>query len=268
MSDQGLTASAIEAIRQMAQEAMTPRIVPAQSGTEPEGYYFIIDPQDKEHPVTQRKARRFLRLEMLSLESLIDYAVVTGGNDPAIFVANESVTYFDDIEDGQDYATFGLIYSDQYAAIKSLKRERLSSQRDFINLLNIDVRGALPTGSMLVDIVRSLRWSNQANTGSEIGHQKESLGKSVMADVTGKDAIPESVKLSAFVYANLWTGAAEIDCAILVHPADQKFSIQPYPGVIDHIQKSTRNEVIRIVRETLDGHKSKIPVYSGQYSGG
>lgn len=267
MSDQGLTASAIEAIRRMAQEAMTPRIVPAQSGTEPEGYYFIIDPQDKEHPVTQRKARRFRRLEMFSLESLIDYAVADGAEgSAAIFVADESVTFIESIDDGQDYATFGLIYSDQYAVIKSMRRERLYSQRDFINLLNIDVRGSLPTGSMLVDIVRSLRWSNQANTGSEIGHQKESLGKSVMADVTGKDAIPEGVKLSAFVYSNLLTGAADIDCAVLVHPSEQKFSIQPYPGVIDRIQIETTNEVMRIIREMLDGHKSKIPVYAGLYS--
>ena len=126
-----------------------------------------------------------------------------------------------------DRVTVRLGKSPQYVALAEKCRQPMT-QRDFVRLLRIDLRGALPADTDLLAIARNLRWSSASSAQATITNTRESLGRSITQEVLGESAIPDEIKLTIPIW-DRWSFRASIVCAIEADAATQTFRLTPYP---------------------------------------
>ena len=148
-----------------------------------------------------------------------------------IFINRGHVMAVKDIGTRRDRAVCNL---DRTVPFATLEQEaKLLTQVEVIRLLRITFNGCLQSGSQILPMLRQLKFSATQAGGGSVQHGKESLGKSVLAELNsdGKD-LPDEIWFTLNVYRN-WLCPVTVRCAFEVLPHEQKFRITPFPGEID-----------------------------------
>ena len=145
----------------------------------------------------------------------------------AVFMSEGGIQYIYSLADRRDRAFVDLQHSDPFNWLEDESGEMLT-QAEIVRLLRITMRGCLSDTSKLLEILRKLNLKVTVESGGDIQHGKESLGRNVLATATGAAEIPEEVTFNIPVYNN-HVFRAKIVCAIEVFPADGRFRLTPYP---------------------------------------
>ena len=193
--------------------------------------------------------------------SLDDFAetVLKFGDEAEVFFNESSVSARLD-GDGQrvDSAVFTLETSDAWNKLSEL--DEWMTQKDFVRLLRIDFGACLHSG-VLLDKVRKLKFENGQTVTSEISRRKESLGKSITAEVPGETDLPEVVTLNIAVYKSL--GERErysIQCSVEIDPMKLDcFRLLPMPDEMERVQHLAMDSIRARLAESLPG----VPAFYG-----
>lgn len=205
-----------------------------------------------------------------SLEDLIAFATRCRDDDtsnPVIWHADDEVVLIIDDADRHDRVTFSLTRSEPFEALWSLRNRTKPGALDlrlFIRLLRI-VLGLDNQG--VVDQFRKLEWKLQGDTSAEVRHAKESMGKSIMAEVQGVDDLPDELVVSVPVYRDVGERTPiDIACAIEIDARNQTLELMPLPGEVERAVQLAQADIEGRLLDTLqvdDSPEPNVPVYYG-----
>ncbi len=208
--------------------------------------------------------------EVKSVDEVIRLAVRFA--DPGVPTAPAPVVWYDEhgvtltIDDGGyrvDSVTLRLERSDVFAKLAALaKSPAVMDQKDFIRLLRVELSGTLEP-VVLLNKVRSLRFSTTSDATSVKKAQAESLGKDIRSKVeTDGGDLPEEVVLMAPVFKTYGQRRpVAVKCAVEVFPADGTFRLKPLP---DEIEKAEQEAVQRIAERLGEELPGSVPAYYGK----
>jgi hypothetical protein len=201
-----------------------------------------------------------------SVEDLIQLAkdLDVGGNEEQKSIVWHSyckAVLVVDGNDRRDLATLPLEYGDQFKTLSNLEQKGWIVQRDLIQLLRVDLKGCI-TLSNLIENLRKIKFRVSSAGDANVQHGNESLGKSVEAEVSGTDVIPEDVIVNVKVYKNLGeTERFPVCCALDIDPHEQKFRFRPMADELE-VAKQQAQESIR--RRLNLGVPEGVNVYFGE----
>jgi hypothetical protein len=199
--------------------------------------------------------------KLLSLDDLVSLVQNVDGEDhlSAVFFNEDSVTSVLDYTDYRlNFATFNLKHSDQWLTVQGLSA--WMDHKAFVRLLRISLRGCYDP-AVLLDPVRSIKMENGSVVKSDIGRQKESLGRSITGQVLAEKELPEEVDLELPIYKSpgendLYT----IRCSVEVDPMrTDAFRLMPMPDELDRAQ----HRAMASIRKRLVAALPKVPVFYG-----
>ena len=143
-----------------------------------------------------------------------------------VFISDQRIELVYDIEERRDMAICDLKKSPPWDWLVT-QSARPMTQHDLVRLLRVTFRNCLDN-DVLLKTVRALKWQAAQGTDRDIRHVRESLDRTIVANVTGAEDIPEEIALSVPVWEN-FPFKARIACAIEVFPTEQQFKLTPYP---------------------------------------
>ena len=186
--------------------------------------------------------------------------------DPVVWYdGNRVVLIADDRGHRCDRMTLELIESQIFVRVRRLVANPVwMSPRDFIRLLRIELAGAM-SPDVLLNRVRRIRIENGQITEAASSHGKESIGRSVKAELaTGGDQMPEEVVIQIPVYSTPgergFTYA--MTCAVEINPEtpNTPFRLMPLP---DEVERVSAEAVGAIGKRLAAGLPSGVNCYFG-----
>ena len=185
-------------------------------------------------------------------EAFCDYAANTSDAAPenAIILFNETTLDYvaDRSNPKADQAQCDLIPTAEWTWLKS-ESVKPMTQAQFVRVMRITLRRCQPEAQLL-QILRALKFSASTDGGVELRQGKESMGKSIRAEVYSDLAIPEETTLNVRLWEN-HHAAFQIGCAIEVFPAEQTFKLTPYPGELARLVESGLTSLQSLFAESL-----------------
>lgn len=197
-----------------------------------------------------------------SITSLVEFAenFATKGS---VWHDERQIIVLLDNEDRRDFARLPLTKSATFAKLESIvKQKNPLTQRDMVRLFRHDLRQA--GCEHVLSAVKRLDFKRTNDGRSEVGHGKESLGRSVEMAVNSAEAIPEFFQATVPVYS---TPGAEwqkaVYCTLEIDVANERFIVLPDEDAIvkavQDAQADLHGELVEALTDTLS-----IPVYYGQ----
>lgn len=143
------------------------------------------------------------------------------------------------------------------------------TQAEFVTLLRTMFADCAPAD--LLPAIRNVKSTKNAEVNSQIAQGKVSLGKSIVAEMTGVAGIPERVAFTVPVFAQ---AAVPVSGTVRVEidpdPQNERFTLIVLPGDVEAAYAQAEEAVGRRLVERLaalstDDHPSAlIPVYRGE----
>lgn len=244
----------VEAIKALADEAVniTPKVVDLPK--EKPGTYAIILPGKPGAKLSDtldvRVAGPLWHNEELATPSDLRNFILKRESDSdddkkgVVYVGEGSIVYVYDANDRRDRASTPLTLSKPWQWLLKADAGQIPqlSQRDIIRTLRITFGGALPAGSNLIGALRNLNFTNNGTVEANIQHGKNTLGKQILNQVIGIDALPEDVAFSLNVFEN-FRYPVTVQCALEIYPDVQKFEIVPYPNQLHDALELTLDRI-------------------------
>lgn len=248
---------------ELADERRTPQVLrPPQ---EPEHVYLLANPDGG---VERRRAEAAPRKHLAgSLGALADMAQGMGDTCTAAWYNRHEVSVVLDDTDRRDVVSLPLTLSHPLRKLSSLEANRTLwwAQKDFINLLRIDLAGCLGAAGNLLAVVRQLKFRQLAQSAGDLQHGKASLGKAIEAELTGAGSLPEQVVLHVPVFLNLVLPTQPVLCALDIDPANEKLALIPLPGALEQALRGGESDIAeKLALHLADTDQKSVPVYYGQ----
>lgn len=249
-----MLAEFLEALK--ANEAERIKPIPIETG-DIANKLFAINGEIKSVPLAAKPRDH----KLLSLDDLIAMVNEIDGDDHlsgVFFHENAVVCVLDYSDYRRSFATFALQKSDQWQTVLGLKQ--WLDHKAFIRLLRIDLRGCYNVAELL-DPIRSVKLENGSVVSSDVGRQKESLGRSIVGQVLTEKAIPEEVALELPIYKSHGEDQVYvIRCSVEVDPMrTDAFRLLPMPDEIDRAQHRAMDSL----RKRLVAGLPDVPVFYG-----
>lgn len=240
-----------EQIERLVRASVTTNVV-GGSG-EPDGAYYLIGPEGKAHlkiPGPKRHAE-FLDTP-LELTKYLANLAAGGGKNAAVFYTETSIVAVYDRDDRRDRVSVLLKPSPQYSWLRD-SGVKTMGQQEIVRTLRITFRGNLVGGSDIVNLLRKLKFKADGTAEGDIQHGRESLGKTIVNEVTGLNALPEDISFNVPVFDN-HPFRAYIECALEIDPANQNFRITAFPQQV----KNAMDAAMSDIEFTLAGNDPKV----------
>jgi hypothetical protein len=232
MSEQQLDAESINAVAELAKESVRFPMDLKKVEREPDDVYFVIN--EKTGEAIRRVAEPApKRMEVFDTSSIIELAKKP---DAQILYSTEIIQVRHS-EQSPDAFTRVLTHvmklprTAPFSALLTIEGKQFG-QRPFWNLLRTVFFEGLTADQ--IAIFKNVRWSEGGNVQQQVGHVKESLGKSYTSDVIGEGAIPEYLNLSVPVFDNREVRQRRypVLCAVDCDPQTQSFRLVPVAGAL------------------------------------
>lgn len=139
------------------------------------------------------------------------------------------------------------------------------TQKQFLRLLRVDLDGRqriMPTD--LIQRLQSLRFRVGQESNATIQQGRESMGKSIDAEVGGYENLPDEVLINVPVYAVTGSPAAAVRCALEVYPAEGAFLLTPMPDEIRRVVDGAVDDIAEWLRQSITEQGCpNVRVYAG-----
>ena len=183
-----------------------------------------------------------------------------GEANPVVWLGEHSVSVVVNDETRRDVGILSLQVTPQFEALQTRATATWRSQTDMIRLLRLDLADTLPGDSTdLLARMRNVRFKSAADGHGNVQHGKESMGRSINAEVLGVDTLPDDVTLAVRVYAvpDLRT-TQNIRCALDIAVEEQQFRLVPRPMACADALAAVGDEIGKILADELE-----CPIYRG-----
>lgn len=197
---------------------------------------------------------------LLSVSSLIELAQTKEKEGAAsqVWHSPDRVTLVIDTPDPRDVAVLTLEQSAAFKKLSCLVKAIPMTQRDLIRLLRHDFRNC--GVEFVLSAVKRLDFKRSNDGRSHIEHGKESLGRSVEAQVNSAEAIPEFFNVTIPVYSTRGADFHKtVYCTLEIDPQNERFLVLPDEDSL----KGAINDVQEELHELLESELGDIPVYFG-----
>ncbi len=170
-----------------------------------------------------------------------------GGKCPhsEVWVSPQDVSYVFNNGDRRDRAIFPLKQSDQMKWMLAYGGKPMR-QSEIVRAIRIVFRSWSRDCPNLLTVLRQLKFTANGATEGSLSHAEESLGRSLIAAVTGSGAIPENVCIVFPFFSNL-RYTVTVDCAIEISPSEQTFAITPVPGELIRVENQALEEIFDLI---------------------
>jgi hypothetical protein len=257
--------AALKYLVELASKSKAP--APIDTG-DPHQAAFVIDGKistyEKAWPDRDHKVKSLD--EIARLATRFDAADTNGhgGGSPVVWYDETQITLvMDDWAFRGNKAVLALETSDVFAKLIELRRNtRPYEQKDFIRLLRVDLAGTLEP-VVLLNKVRSLKFSTTSDATAVKKAQSESLGKEIRSKVeTDGGDLPEEVVLMAPVFKTFGLRKPiPVRCAVEVFPSEGTFKLVPMP---DEIERAQQEAVQRVAERLAEELPETVPAYFGK----
>lgn len=176
-----------------------------------------------------------------------------------IFIGTGSVTVLIDDADRLETVRLDLPLHPQFKFLEGCEEKSLADQPTFLKSLRIHLPG-IERRDELISRVRSIKWKSSTDGYSEFSQGRESLGKSVEAEIIGASEIPEAIVVNTPVFA-----LADLDmkvgilCDLEVVATSQRFRFCPLADEL----RSKREIVLDVLKKTIVKSLPKATVLFG-----
>lgn len=181
--------------------------------------------------------------------------------NPVVWIDDENIVLVVDDKDRRETVTLKLVKSFVFRKLLDLRNSSKLSQVDLIRLLRVDLRNTANVAPLLM-AVRKVKFRSLTEGSNIIQHGNESMGKTIENEVTGADAIAESLLVETNLYSN--PGEADekfaINLDLEIDAAKACFYLRPMP---DEIELATQMALAGI-RERIERDAHGVPVFFGR----
>jgi hypothetical protein len=179
---------------------------------------------------------------------------------PVLWHGAGQVVLVCDDDDRRDVVTCPLTVTRTWRALQRLEESPAGlDQKSLIRLLRLDL-GATPDQ---VEPWRRLDWQTKTTAAGEVRNQRESLGRSIEAEVRAGAALPEDLVIGCSVYQER--------CVRFEHPvrllyeldaAAQRITLQPEADELSNVFQATHAQIEEALQELVA--ERPIPIYFGR----
>lgn len=211
------------------------------------------------------------------LDSIVDMAGYGKNTDKrerqVVLVSPQAVTLVYDERDRSEFAAFQLQLSEAFVRVGALELDAKEdhngdswmTQREVLELLRVDLTGRVEPLDLIASL-RQLKMTSGSTGESTIQTGKESIGKSVMAEISGVSRIPEDVHIFLEVYHNVHLGGKlihdTVQCDLSTNMADQTFRVRPKAGELVRVQLSAMESIRAYLKNQLKSEElGEVPVF-------
>lgn len=261
-----MDAAALREVERIVNAAAPSRRIVVAPG-EPEGVYYVVD----DDGVMTRVTAQLPPLDHAAddLPTLTARAAKWNEDRPdsvAVWYDRGSVVAVAAV-DGvpPNTCTVSLEPSAQLAKLAEWRKAGrvLVSQKEFVLLLRTLLSGCWNQQPTLLDAVRRLRTQKAADVNSEVQRGRVSMGKTMLAEMSGVADIPERVTFEVPVFAGAAVRAiAEVRVVLDPDPESEQLMVVVLPDEIDRAFAVGEETAQQTLDGLLDG--TGIPVYHGR----
>jgi hypothetical protein len=195
--------------------------------------------------------------KLLSLEAVADWAVrfLTAAEGPCvIWYSRKAVAVVEDLY-RRDRGTYELRLSHPLLKLMALERQGAGmTQKAMVKFLRVDMAGCLGAAGNFLEQVRKVVFRTCGESAGLVQHGKASLGKSIMAELQGAEAVPELVVFDVPCFDNLYLPSQQVAVAVDIDAATETFSLTPLPGTIELALRAGEERIACRVAELLGEH--------------
>lgn len=182
---------------------------------------------------------------------------------PAVWYSRDGAACLTDDATRRDRVTMPLRASPQLAALMVLEANpRPLNQRQAVLFLRVSLAGCLGRAGNLVEVLRKLKFRKDASGSSEISQGRASIGRSLTAELTGAESIPEEVTLDVPVFTGQpWRST--VACSLEADPATETFSLIPLAGAVEAAVREGEAKLMAALADALAAHECQVEIYYG-----
>jgi len=247
-------------MERLINEAQQTTIMDAKD--EPNGYYYLLAPKQ---PPVLKLAQASRHAEILATPSeLAEFAKEaiakwkTAKPDAAFLVSMDRIAFVHSIADRRDLAICPLTLSQQYQKLAAFEKGGTAlTQRDFISLLRVTMRGNV-VSSGLLPLIRTIKFDQGSNGTTSIQQGSEQMGRQIFNKVMGTDAIPEEFQLDIPIFEE-YRIVQRVDCALDVDVTTQRFGVTPFPQQLQQAREVTMQSLVSYFQKEV-----QIPAFMGR----
>jgi len=255
-----LTQGAIEAIQKPVREAEAlTKAVQLIDGPDPRKKLLVQAGKHEEVAVPPP----FRNHCVGSLADLIAYA--KRQPEAVVWHCPECVILILDDKDRRDRTKFELTFSSAWRTLQQLNDGFMPlTQKDFVRLLRVQLAASPAT----VTIFRKLSFQMQINGAGEVQKSRESLGKSIEAEVQGTAELPEDLLVTVPIYETAGERQTYSVRLLLEYDAQaQRILVTTEPGLLAELEEQHQQDIrSRLVAGLTADERDEpmIPVYFGR----
>jgi len=267
-----MIAEAIEKITELAHDAEKPQAY-TPPGEPAHVYYLegkrqIAAPAPRQHKAADLQAVVAFALRTVEQEPELPDVRVAALGQPAtcctVWYDRTQVTCLLDDATRRDRVTLKLELSPQFTELAALDGKRRSwKQPDLILWLRVNFSKALDLHPELLKALRSLRWQTSSDGSGVIAHGKASLGKSIQAELSGAELIPETVTFNVPVFHGCMPGLwGLVPCVLDINAKDETIALIPLAGAIEKALRDAEERLGEMLKGMLGDEFGRL--YYGQ----
>lgn len=217
-----------------------------------------VEPDPRQHKVSDVASLVAFADQMNEVKAVDDgMCVLWYARSGAVLIVDDATR--------RDRVTLPLAFSPQLMALAELTVEGKNKldQAALAKLLRVSLAGCWSqTQPNLAKNISKLKLKRTEDGYSEVTQGKASLGKSLLAEMSGVDPIPEEVTFTVPVFlGNPWT--ATVACDLQVIAEEGKFALTPLAGAIESAIRLGENDLAVDIRAEMTKRKLHIPLYYG-----
>lgn len=167
----------------------------------------------------------------------------------------------------QSIGTVAVGLSPQLKLLQSWTTPVWQEQKALLSTLRMQFDGCVTPAT--VAVFRNLKLVRNEQGEANYQHQRQNLGKNLEAQVTGADAIPETITFTVPVVADPFLGVAtcRIKSIVEVDALNGRFCLYVPPQEITIAQRTAEQQLFQMVKDEQLGLFDNIPVYLGSAAG-
>lgn len=176
-------------------------------------------------------SRRHLVSNLASLK----IAVERYKSDAVIWVSfGEVVSILDDSGHRQNRITLKLAENPMFAALQNFGKR--NDPKDLYRFLKFDCKDSAIEPADLDLLISNLKFRTEDEMSRTVGKNADAMGKSIRAEVTGADAVPDLVAFNFVPWPAIeedFQSEVTVPCQLYIDPSERSITLKPLAGAID-----------------------------------
>ncbi|MBV8094924.1 MAG: hypothetical protein JO110_17185 [Acetobacteraceae bacterium] len=198
-------------------------------------------------------------------ETVAAAAILGRSLGPVCWYSRKGVVCIEEDSTRRDRCTLPLTLSAQWKKLQALEGDTWLEHKPLLLLLKTVFRDCLGQDRSFVDVVKEINWNVTASGDSAVRNDGSSVGKSMIAKVSGAGQLPEYVSLDVLVFASGFPQIRlQIECSfdVDIQAQVQKFKLTPLPGQLENGLARAELQLGDMLGQALD--EDGIPCWLGE----